>query len=225
MNMNSKNIIQSDMDQFIMGTDISQRANTTNNMMNKNNTYNDNINHFQYKDNGHNIHNIHNIQRISKGNNHDQISISEMLPINRLDSRPFFDESASYSSDKSSSQKIPNINPNISKLISDINKSLDDYAPTNSKNNEDTEDEEELDDQNNTGGWLAKIRNWIKEILLFIIIYFVFSMGFFKKSVGTYIKYINPDENGNVSFIGIIIYGLLLITTFIIARYFIIKYQ
>ena len=53
-------------------------------------------------------------------------------------------------------------------------------------------------------------------------IYFIFSLGFVKKTIGSYIKYINPDVDGNVSFIGIIIYGLILGIIFILTRnYFI----
>lgn len=111
----------------------------------------------------------------------------------------------------------PNLNPNISKLVSDINKSLDDYAPSTSK----TETEEDFEEEhtNENEKWLARIPNWIKEIILFVIIYFIFSMGFVKRTIGTYIKYINPDEEGNVSFLGIIIYGIILIVTFMITKY------
>jgi len=134
-----------------------------------------------------------------------------------------YDNNSSYSNYSNSSSKksrIYNTNPNISKLISDINKDLVEYAPSNSKDNDDTEDED-YNDTNNEG-MLSKIPYWIKEITLFVIIYFIFSMGFFKKTVGSYIKYINPDEDGNISFIGVIIYGILLVTTFMVARYFLI---
>lgn len=119
-------------------------------------------------------------------------------------------------SQNSESFMIQNLNPNISKLVSDVNKSLEDFAPSISKS-ESEESEEQID---NSNGLLSTIPNWIKEIILFVVIYFIFSMGFVKNYVGTYIKYINPDSEGNISFIGIIIYGTILISIFLIFKYF-----
>lgn len=115
-----------------------------------------------------------------------------------------------------------NLNPNISKLVTDINKSLDDYSEPDSskmetKNDIDTEIDINTDEQNEK--WLSKIPNWVKEIVLFVILYFILSMGFVKKSIGTYIKYIIPNDEGNVSFIGIIIYGIILIVSFMLIKY------
>lgn len=232
--MNSQNIMQPSMDQYTMGTDLTKLTNSPN-IMNRNVNYNDN-----YSDNNKYPYDGTNLNITSRTQNnkmsHGLISgmggsyqdSQSLTALNRQDNRQIFDDASStYSSisDKNSSQKsrVPNINPNITKLISDINKSLDDYAPTNSKTIDDTEEDDEIN-ENSSEGWLTKIPNWIKEIFLFIVIYFIFSTGLFKKSVGTYIKYINPDDEGNVSFLGIIIYGLLLIITFMIARYFLIKY-
>jgi fructose-specific phosphotransferase system IIC component len=43
----------------------------------------------------------------------------------------------------------------------------------------------------------------------------ILSLGFVKKTVGGYISYINPNETGKYSFIGILIYGFLLAVLFI----------
>jgi len=123
---------------------------------------------------------------------------------------------------------------NIPKLVSDINRSLEDYTaetPYSAQEDLDLLDMDtgfgeqkdvELEDDNEGEGWFQTIPYWLKEILLFTVIYFIFSMGIVKNTIGTYIKYINPDGSGNVSFIGVIIYGVLLICTFIIARHFIL---
>ncbi|ARF09268.1 hypothetical protein Catovirus_2_217 [Catovirus CTV1] len=123
------------------------------------------------------------------------------------------------SRDRSSDHSISNLNPGISKLVMDINKNLDDYAPPTTRSETDDDYDEDHYDENDSK-ILSKIPNWIKEIILFVIIYFIFSMGFVKKSIGYYIKYINPDSDGNVPFIGILIYGFLLIVTFMITKYF-----
>lgn len=121
---------------------------------------------------------------------------------------------------------------NIPQLVSDINKSLENYTIDSPRSIQDDmdilrvdgdiDDIDNYDDDEESVGWLQSIPPWLKEILLFTIIYFIFSMGSVKNTIGTYIKYINPDSDGNVSFIGIIIYGVLLICTFLVARHFIV---
>lgn len=121
---------------------------------------------------------------------------------------------------------------NIPQLVSDINKSLENYTidSPNSiqddidilKMDRDFDDIDNYEDEEESVGWLQSIPYWLKEILLFTIIYFIFSMGSVKNTIGTYIKYINPDSDGNVSFVGVIIYGILLICTFIIVKHFVI---
>ena len=122
---------------------------------------------------------------------------------------------------------------NIPQLVFDINKSLENYtidSPHSIQDedvdilrlNEDLDDNNDYDDEDKNVGWLESIPFWLKEIFIFIIIYFIFSMGTVKNTIGSYIKYINPDSNGNVSFVGVIIYGLLLICTIILVRYFVV---
>ena len=57
-----------------------------------------------------------------------------------------------------------------------------------------------------------------KELLLIIAIYSILSMGFVKKTIGGYITYINPNETGKYSFVGVLIYGFLLALLFIVFR-------
>lgn len=123
---------------------------------------------------------------------------------------------------------------NIPQLVSDINRSLENYTLDSPHSVKDDIDilqmDEEMDgmddyadaDDGETIGWIQSMPSWLKEVALFVIIYFIYSMGSVKNTIGTYIKYINPDSNGNVSFIGVVIYGLLLICTFLIVRHFIV---
>ena len=61
-------------------------------------------------------------------------------------------------------------------------------------------------------------RKDIKEIILIVTIYFILSTEYIKSQIGKYVKYINPDNEGNVSFIGVLIYGLLLGVIFIMTK-------
>lgn len=61
-----------------------------------------------------------------------------------------------------------------------------------------------------------------KELLLLVLIYCILSLGFIKKTVGGYISYINPDETGKYSYVGVLIYGILLAILFISLRKIII---
>lgn len=98
----------------------------------------------------------------------------------------------------------------------DINKSLDNYSPSNQdipSNDESIEDEpfEETDKS-------TYLPEWLKEPLLILIIYIILSQNFVKIFVGKYVKYINPDSDGNVSFLGIIIYGTILAVLYLITK-------
>lgn len=128
---------------------------------------------------------------------------------------------------------INNKKNNISNLVSDINKSLDEHPPTPKKrhekrrkdkreeqNQETTEEEKDVDQGQ---GLIAGIPMWIKEMILLITIYFILSIGFVKNTIGNYIRYVNINPDGSVSFIGILIYGLIIAGLFILSRTMISK--
>lgn len=118
-------------------------------------------------------------------------------------------------------------NKNMNHLVTAINKSLDDYAPspeTVSREDEaDIENENEDDDQSSSG-FLNNYPNWVKELLLFVAVYCFLSIGMVKNTIGTYIKYIQPGSDGNVGIIGIILYGLLVGASFILLRKLLLKF-
>lgn len=107
-------------------------------------------------------------------------------------------------------------NPDISNLVSNINKSLE-------KNNGKIEIKCDKEIEKKEDSWHSSIPIWLKEIALFLVIYLIMSMGTTKRTIGNYIDYINPDENGDVSFLGLLIYGLILIVIYMICKYLFIK--
>ncbi len=91
-----------------------------------------------------------------------------------------------------------------------------------SKDNEDEDEDEEKSDYIAFYNIGKHFNKETKELLLLVLIYCILSMGFIKKSVGGYISYINPDETGKYSYVGVIIYGILLAILFISFRKIII---
>jgi hypothetical protein len=118
------------------------------------------------------------------------------------------------------------VNPKISTLISDINNSLDDKTKTEEDHNEineDDETEEIIVEKPSKTRWFSAIPYSIKEVTLLVSLYYILSIGFIKKMIGSYIKQINPMADGNISFLGIIIYGIILAVIFVLSKKLIIK--
>lgn len=63
-----------------------------------------------------------------------------------------------------------------------------------------------------------KIPEFLKEPLLILVIYIVFSLPFIRQAIGNNIKYINPSEEGEVPFIGIVIYGVIVVGTYMLIK-------
>lgn len=60
----------------------------------------------------------------------------------------------------------------------------------------------------------------LKYPLLLLIIYFILSQASIRQLFGKYIPYINPDEEGVVSQLGVIIYGVILVGLFMVIKKF-----
>jgi hypothetical protein len=58
-----------------------------------------------------------------------------------------------------------------------------------------------------------------KDSILIWIIYMLMSQNFFKNLVGKYLTSINPNEEGIVTFSGIAMYGLVLVTLYILIKF------
>jgi len=59
-----------------------------------------------------------------------------------------------------------------------------------------------------------QIPEFIKDPLLIWVIFILLSQNFIKQLIGKYVKQINPNEEGVVSFIGVVIYGLIFAVLF-----------
>lgn len=64
--------------------------------------------------------------------------------------------------------------------------------------------------------------SWVREPILVLIIFVILSQPIVRDNIGKYIKAINPGESGSVSFVGVVIYGIILATLFGIAKSYIL---
>lgn len=109
---------------------------------------------------------------------------------------------------------------NIHKLVSNINNSLDNIKPKKKKNKKKDDTETETNEDEQKPSYKKIIFDKIKEPLLLLFIYFLLSQGFVKNLFGMYFKQINPNDDGQVSFFGILIYGTILTIIFMITKHF-----
>ena len=171
------------------------------------------------------IQNMQNIQRMQNYNPVQPQTGQYPTPVQKNSNTPIpnnntvQDEIEYFSSTKKKN------NPDIRHLASDINKSLENYSPSNqseplSEDMDDDEDEDDLDnddeDNNKSSGVLNFIPIKLKEPLLIIILYVILSQSFTKKIIGKYITYVNPKSNGNMTFVGVLIYGVILAILYMI---------
>jgi hypothetical protein len=103
----------------------------------------------------------------------------------------------------------------IKVLVKDINKSLDSYSPSRS-NLSDSEDESVSDDGDVKKENINLVR--LKESIILICIYIFISQHFINRTIGKYISYINPREDGSVSIVGYLIYGVFISMLFMFFR-------
>lgn len=110
----------------------------------------------------------------------------------------------------------PSKQADITHLVSDINKSLDNYSPSNQDipPNDDPVEEEANENYSRS----TYLPDWLKEPLLILIIYVLLSQNFVKTFTGKHIKYINPGDDGTVPFLGVVIYGTILAVLYIILK-------
>lgn len=115
--------------------------------------------------------------------------------------------------------------PNMELLVKDLNRDLDEYAPSrrDSDDSERTNTDTDREESTTKSKWYkGLIPEFTKEIFLLLFVYILFSQGFIKKAIGNHITYINPNSDGNVSFFGVAIYGLILSIVYMIFKKIII---
>ena len=121
---------------------------------------------------------------------------------------------------KKSKSKSKSTNKNIAKLVSDINNSLDKYMPNNSTKNVSDDDEEVIDNftDNNTDN---SPNTFYSEFILLTIIYTILSHHRVHSFIGKYIKMIRCQNDGTMTILGLIIYGMLISVLYLLCKQFI----
>lgn len=136
-------------------------------------------------------------------------------------------------------------NKSIVHLISDINKSLDNYSPSKSSDLEDSEiepnsDHNEDNDRNidsdqyvnnnndkkskkTRGNNINNIHNisntiHLVDFIIIVIIFMFISQNGFRIFTGKYIKAVNPLNDGTISQLGLLIYGLIFAILFVLIK-------
>ena len=102
----------------------------------------------------------------------------------------------------------------IKDLALDINKDLEEKENINNN----TEESILSDTENNKSNNEKYIKHFLYEPLLLLIIYLIFSQDFVRKFIANYISYLNPKSDGTISIIGVIIYGIILVTIYTLSK-------
>lgn len=116
----------------------------------------------------------------------------------------------------------------IDALINQINTESDESKPKKKKSktkskekpkskdtDTDTEEEKNKEVKKKSKFKLPfRIPEFIRDPLLIWIIFILLSQNFIKQLIGKYVKQINPNEEGVVSFMGVVIYGLIFAVLF-----------
>ena len=119
----------------------------------------------------------------------------------------------------------------IDELINQLNTETDESQPkkkankvkSNKKNKTNTDTDEDKKQKkevkNTKSRFPFKIPEFIRDPLLIWVIFILLSQNFIKQLIGKYVHQINPGEDGVVSFLGVIIYGLIFAILFAIIKF------
>jgi hypothetical protein len=120
--------------------------------------------------------------------------------------------------------------PVVMGMMKELNNALAEKTKKKTKDTEtETETETETDEEDIVENKEKKseefdLLTYVKEGVVFLLIYILLSCGTVKKILGKYLPFINPDPNGTISLFGITFYGLLLVVIFFVARNYIIPF-
>ena len=104
----------------------------------------------------------------------------------------------------------------IDNLVSDLHNTFDDYSP--SDENEEYIYEKPKKKTNLNKITINKVLIFMREPLLLLIIYVLLSLEPVVSFFGKYLTIINQKDDGSISIIGIILYGIIFITLFFTLR-------
>ncbi|AYV78756.1 MAG: hypothetical protein Edafosvirus30_7 [Edafosvirus sp.] len=131
-------------------------------------------------------------------------------------------------------------NKEVEDLARDLNESLEDLHRRDKRSPQDNIENLEIDPENENDGeeekekilekkknknktqestiYMDKIPQILQEPLIILVLYVILSQSFVKNKIGEYIKQINPGPDCNVSFVGIVIYGIILAVLYVIFK-------
>lgn len=102
-------------------------------------------------------------------------------------------------------------------LVKDINRGLGDYVPSDIQNT-DTDETIDNDDEPINKKSDFTLFGLVKEPLIIILLYLLISQNFVRNSLGVYIPYVLPRQDGSLSFIGHLICGIIMASLFILSK-------
>ncbi len=105
--------------------------------------------------------------------------------------------------------------------IEDLARDIGDNLPSQARGGYE-EFESDISEEEKSSGILSWIPPRVLESLILIFIFFILSQPAVRDTIGRYIKQINPDANGNVSTLGIVIYGTILAVLFQLSKWFLL---
>lgn len=113
-------------------------------------------------------------------------------------------------------QHTPYNEPSIEELTKDINDTL----PLIDSDTSLTEyfEERQLSENNP----FSLFPGWLRGPILLLIIFVILSQPIVRDNIGKVIKVINADASGNVSFVGILIYGIILTSIYTVSTMYIL---
>jgi hypothetical protein len=81
----------------------------------------------------------------------------------------------------------------------------------------------EPEEESQSGGVLSFLPKEWREPLLLLVIYLLFSQPIVRQTLGNYITQLNPDAEGKIGFAGVLIYGIILVTIYFLAKRYLIN--
>ena len=79
------------------------------------------------------------------------------------------------------------------------------------------------EEESKSGGMLSFLPKEWREPLLLLVVYLLFSQPIVRQTLGNYITQLNPDAEGKIGFVGVLIYGIFLVTIYFLAKRYLIN--
>lgn len=105
----------------------------------------------------------------------------------------------------------------MDQLAKEVNDSLDEITVQHEQPRQQsfpTEPQKKL----NQGGVMKNVPEFLREPLILVIIYIILSLDVVKKTLSAYIPQIKPTADGNILFVGILIYAIILAISYVVVK-------